>query len=149
MDASRFPLDYEALKKGDTIPAARVEKIAGVLRGSEGYEFAVLKVCKQIERELAVRERLWTVVVRGEDVVILTDAQAATYTDDQQRQAMRRLKRNFHRQVAVDVLELSEEERAKHERAVEVNGKTLQAAMTARRKAMRITAHERSTPKLA
>jgi hypothetical protein len=86
-----------------------------------------------VERRLS--ERGLVVVCKQEknDVMVLTDAQAAKYTDRRQRIARQQMARNYCKQTTVDRDALTDEERAAHDRRLEVNGRTLSAMRTARK----------------
>ena len=42
MNAERWPVDYEALSKGDVIGVERLERITEMKYGTKGYELAAL-----------------------------------------------------------------------------------------------------------
>ena len=57
-EATRWPVDYESLKKGDSIPAERLEKIIGLNRDNPKYlqslAFTIKTVASQTPNGLLV-----------------------------------------------------------------------------------------------
>ena len=131
-EAQRTPVDYDALKKGDVIPAARIEQIVGVTRASPNYAFRMLRLKGQIERELADRGKVWTIASANGDLRVLTDAEASTYNFTEAAHARSKERRCFARQAAVEVDKLPADERPEHERRLYIQSRFIQAAAAVR-----------------
>lgn len=149
MDTTRFPIDYDSIAKGDVIPAARIERVMNVdRRDRDAFKMAAMQLKARVVADLWRMGKKWTLSQKGDDIVVLTDAQAAEYTDRQIELDLRAMAKMLRHQLAVDVSALDDDQRSEHERNLEVNSKTLQAATSARRSTLRLTAHQRSTPGL-
>jgi hypothetical protein len=146
-NTERYPIDYDTLNKGDTIPAARIERITGKTRTDLNYALACMALKERIETDLWKLGKPWTLKQQGEDIVVLTDAEAAEYNDRRFKQDLRSMGRRLQHQLSVDVAQLDDDQRADHLRAVEVNGKIMQAVAVAK-KQIRLEAHQRQTPRL-
>lgn len=110
---SRYPLDFDVPRKGDTISADILEQATGYAPGSDRYRLACLKVCKHIERAGERRGDLVTVRVIGDTIRILTDAEAATYNPKQFGNGISKTRRAHHRTAQIDASNLTEPERKK------------------------------------
>jgi hypothetical protein len=148
MELSRWPIDYDSLQKGSTIPAAHLERITGKSRNSSDYALALLKLKNRIESELVSRSKDWTLRVHKGEIKVCTDAEAATFNHREQERARSAQQRRHMLQLAVDVTELTPDQRLDHERNCEVDGKYVQA-MRETRKTLTHRGHKRTTPALA
>lgn len=146
-EASKFPIDYDSLNKGDIIPVNRVEQIVGKKQDDPMYQFALLKFTDRIQRELQDRGQWWTVRTEKGAVKILTDTEAVSYNHAEQVRARSAQLRRFALQQAVDVTQLDNESRKEHERNLEVDGKHVQALLGVREQ-FRLSASKRSVPGL-
>lgn len=142
-----YPLDFDTLEKGTVIPREKVEEIMGVKFTSPRYQFKLMALVDMIQRGLKKRGLLWTVVIRGDQVRILTDAEAVEHNQKQTERGRRKMTRAFVRNRAVDVSQLSEEQKQTHERQLLNQGRMLQAMRVALR-AIKSEAHQRQTPGL-
>lgn len=145
--ANRFPLDFDALHKGDKIGPAVIEEFSGATRGSKEYDWAVMGFRGRICRELRIRGIHWTVRQVGDELHILTDEEAVEYNARMAKSGRRRMKRAHHRLAHVDPSQLTEPQRSAHERSLRV----LQAQLIAMQSARPIVlpgTHQRSTPGL-
>lgn len=147
MEAERWPIDYDALQKGDVIPSDLLERVTNTNRESAEYAFAVLKMKDRIERELHDRNRDWTLRIHKGEIKVLTDPEAATFNHAEQVRARAAMMRRFLLALAVDVSLLDEDQRKQHERNVEVDGKYIQS-MRDVRKQLACKGHQRNTPAL-
>lgn len=146
---SRYPVDFDALEKGSYITPKDVARAARADVGTPKFSIFLMGLCAECERRLLDRGLQAVVRVDNYGVRVLTDAEAAEYTDHQFGGLIRRLGRTLHRQNRVDTKELGTSQRQQHERALLVNSRTFQAAANARKDALKLTAHERDNPKLA
>lgn len=137
-----YPLDFQAIKKGDSIGASRIERITGCVAGSQKYQLAAL----------ALRERIMTerpevvATISGHDIRILTDEEATDYIDRTNQQRLRSIGRYNRRLVQVDTTGFDSDLRRKHERRVIVNSAMYLAAVQARRREVSLSPHARSIP---
>lgn len=145
--AARYPMDYDALNKGDVLPAELLERLLRARRGTEVYRLGLLGLRDQVVRECGLRGRHFTVVVRRDQLCVLTDEEAAEYNARAFHHGVRRSKRSLRRLVQVDAAALTAEQRREHERNVLVCGKMLQSALNERR-LLTARPHVRTTPGL-
>lgn len=95
-----FPLDFEALKKGDVIPEERIEKIYNVSRrrDPERYRLSMLRLKGDIEQargDLVCRSKKYAIHV-------LLDQEAEGHTWDRFNHGAREMLRNTERRARVD-----------------------------------------------
>lgn len=147
--AKRHPIDFEQLNKGDKIGTETIEKITGVSRNDwKRYELAVLTLKEQIEKEMAGRGTPVVIKIDAGTLLVLTDSEAVQYLNERHRILRRQITRNHGKSVnAVDVRQLTEQERLDHERGVLIRSKELQA-MESVRKHLSSPAYKRSVPGL-
>ncbi len=148
MDAQRYPLDYEALKKGDVISQEQLEHITGEQAGTQEFQLKVLGLREKIE---GAKEDMGEPVVLASHentLRVLTDLEASERLNGHRRRAVRLLRRTVRRFGAVDVTEFSGDELYTHNRRVEIAGKTLVGAMVGQREAAKALPHKRQTPRL-
>lgn len=144
-DVSRWPIDYDALRKGTTISRERLERITGKQAGTKDYQLKLLAIQSQIERELNQRGHAWTIKIQKDEIRVLTDAEASTYNHALQVQARCAMEKRYALNAAVDVSALGEDQRKQHDRTMEVDGKYLLALQHVRR-SLRLAGHARRTP---
>lgn len=142
-----FPLDFDALKKGDTIPPDRLEQLTGCERGTSKYQLAVLTLRERIVKECHERGREFTVAIIKGALRILTDSEASLYNARAFKGKFRGAGRALKRAARVDTSNLDDGQKKEHERNLIVFGKMLQAARSARA-AIAATPHQRTTPGL-
>ncbi len=146
--AQRYPFDYDELDKGSFIPPEKIESLLGVRRDHAQYALRVLRLCEQITEELAAREKRVTVVGDGGGIRILTDAEASAYNNRAADLAYSKMGRSLARLQAVDPTEFEDNTKRLHERRLLVVGHMLRGAQHGRKEALKLVAHERSTPAL-
>jgi len=115
--ADRYPIDFDQLQRGDVIPAETVEAYSGLHRDDKRFNFELMSLAEDIRRHFRECHGL-TVSVRqsGGDLCVLTNEQQAHYTRQQEILRMRRYLRTCAEGLAVDLAQLSEEQRDKHEK---------------------------------
>lgn len=134
-ELQKWPFDWDRLKKGDRIPAERLERVVGHKRSEhKDYSFALLSLAQEIEREMGSRGNPVTVRRQHDDLIILTDSQAALHNDNQFQLARRKMGRALVRQAAVDTNKLSDDEMRRHEQRYLANSRMYQAILRERRK---------------
>jgi hypothetical protein len=145
--ATRWPIDYDTLKKGDIIPVHRLEQITGVKQSDAVYALKILTVKDRIESELADRGKLWVIRSEKGSLKILTDEEVPAYTHSEQVRHRAAQRRRFLQQSSADVSLMTDMTRAQHERNLEVDGKYILAQQEVRDK-LRLKAEKRKVPGL-
>ena len=146
-DIQYFPLDFDALQKGDNITPDRLEKLTERKRGTDGYNLAVLALRERIVRECRDRGKHFTVAVVKGTLRILTYEEAAVYNVRTFRAGFRRSGKSLRRLAKVNTAALTDPQKKDHERNMIVFGKMLQAARSARA-AIAAEPYKRTTPGL-
>jgi hypothetical protein len=138
MEATRYPMDFEALQKGDVISSATIERITTVNpRDYRAWQIAVLNLQSIVTRELRKLDRDWVVCQKGNDLRILTDLEAKAYNARAQRAAIRKFAVSHRKNMAVDTSDFTAEERAEHHRQLAIGSRQLVAVRQARREVVR------------
>lgn len=116
MTTTRYPLDVNALGKGDYISLEDCEKILGKKREADPdkYRLALLGLKDLIVRELTRSGRVLTVNIHHDGIRICTDSEAAEYNKSRFALSVRSMTDATIRNQHVDDAELTEEQRAAH-----------------------------------
>jgi len=147
-NATRIPIDVDALKKGQTIPVAEVEKLTGKTFGTTEYLIALMGLSQFIERAMNAKGLVVTVCTEKGSVKILSDEEASAYNMREFGRAMKKATRTHWRQLGVNTAEFTEQAKVDHERSILVQSRMLQAANNARDTALLTMATHRSTPSM-
>lgn len=138
---SKYPLDFDALFKGQYITQAELEKITGKTAGTDEYQFALLSLQSQIQSETSC-----TVKISNKyELRVLTDEEASRHNYKLFLQNIRGMRSRFELNTAVDTAELSDEQKGKHERNLVVQSMYIQA-ITRTAKQIAIEGHKRRLP---
>jgi len=137
--ATRWPMDYDALKKGDVIAVADVERITGKKQGTKEYQFALLGLVKRMRDALFHQEKFWTIAIRKDAVCILNDVEASEYNPREYESSRNRLKRLHVQCLAVDSAELTDGQREAHYRRLQVQAFEMSAMRSARLECVKAT----------
>jgi len=148
MTVTKYPIDYDTLKKGDYITPEQVQDILGKDRESKNYGLHILRLKQIIEDKMEERGTPVTAKVQLDGIHILMDNEASEYRDNAFDVGLRKSSRAHAGLLNVDIRNLTEMEKAVHENAAYVNGKTLQAAMAGRKEAHKALPHKRNVPGL-
>lgn len=126
-----FPIDFNALQKGDVISQVRIETIYRVKAADDPnrYRTMMLRLVDEIEKE---RHDLYP-RTRGNTVVIQTDEEARDHNANEQRRMVRSLGRNWRRRVRIDRKNFTDAEK----RTEEARDMGYAAVALAARKALR------------
>lgn len=143
----RFPFDYEALSKGDTITTYEIERVLSINANHPAFRLALLGLREQLLKSLAILGKHWTVTTERNCLNILTDEEASVHNARLFASKERSMKRDHWRQLNVDQSNLSDIQRDQHERTLIVQSLKL-AALKQTRKEIRIALATRSTPGL-
>jgi predicted small secreted protein len=136
MTTEKYPFDFDALQKGDLIDAIHIEKVLRLSRGTPAYQLKLMGLKDEVERELMQRGRPVTVKIEKQSLRILTDAEATEYNEARFNHQLRGAKRSFHRQMNVDVSQLTEDQKASHERRVLWQGGIMTAIVNEKKRLM-------------
>lgn len=127
MSAERFPLDFDALNRGDVIPAERIESIYNVTRREATYRLKMMHLAEQIESHFRVaRAEELLVKHDGDTLKLLTHPEQA---EESQRRAVAMVRgygRALMKAVGVDLSKLDDAARNRHERHCHVAAFRLQ-----------------------
>ena len=145
-DIQYFPLDFDALEKGDVITTDRLEAITGKQRGTQTFQLAVLVLRERIVNECKDRDKFFTVAFVKGNLRILTDEEAAIYNARTFKAGMKRSRKSLTRLAKVDVGKLDDLQKKSHERNLIVFGKMLQAARSAQQQGITASPHARTLP---
>lgn len=140
-----FPLDFDALKKGDVISLGQLQEITQEKYGSDAYRFKLMKLSERIQDELDDRGLPVTVASEGGELKILTDPEASNYNGMYFRTRMRQMMRAHRRAMAVERENLTELQKQEHDRRVEVQGRYV-GALIGEKEKLAVEACERSVP---
>jgi hypothetical protein len=147
-DVRRFPIDFDAVQKGDSWAPDVLEELTSTRRGTVSYQFACLELRARIMRECLDRGKPVTVAMVKGSLRVLTDEEAALYNVKTFKSGLRRSVRSVKRLARVNPANLNEAQRAEHERNLTLCSLMMTAARKARRERLQVTAHVRSVPGL-
>ena len=134
---SRYPMDITELKLGDTIAPATIERVMGVKTDSPQFWRAKLQLQTFLERAwLDERGFRITIRHRGDAMIILDHSDASRENPRRFRQALAQMSRAHRRNLDVNTTDFEDADKLRHARNLEVDSKTLAAAMRARRDAI-------------
>jgi hypothetical protein len=121
--ATPWPLDFTKLQKGQTITTKELESITGIPSTHPNYNFALMTLRQDIMTQTERMGKPLSVRIHQLSLVINTDAEASLYHAKLGREAERCVFRNAHYlKNTVDVANLTNEERAEHDRRLLVAG---------------------------
>jgi hypothetical protein len=143
----KYPLDFDALKKGDVVSVAKQEDIFQVKAAHEKFWSQSLALKERIQKEMALRGLPVTVRHDHGALVICTDPDASEYNDRTRKMYLRRFARTHKRNLSVDRSKLEAADLEKHDRNNGIYGAVLAAALKVRRR-MVLQPAERKTPGL-
>lgn len=146
-----FEQDFiDALSKGDCIPPSDVVKLAGVIEtDQDSVNFAALKVAGLLEKVLWKNGKHWSLRVVNGSVYVLSDAESVEFQAKRFRTGVKKIRRSKKHVERVDVSQLGEIEKRRHEiesRKISVSLDSLQRSLRDVNKATRPTQSERVSP---
>lgn len=126
--AQRFPLDFDALRRGDYLPADVVEVAVSCSRSTVRYSIEVLRLCQMIRTAFMERgEGMVTVCRDGDGVRILTHEEQAEYAENRQARGIRNIFVAGIEARSVDPAQLrNDEQRKRLDRFLQVNAWRMQ-----------------------
>jgi hypothetical protein len=110
------PMDVSTLEKGSVVSVDAVERIVKCSRASPAFSLKVLWLKSWIVDALNRIGREWTLCCDHGAIRVLTDSEAIAYNFRQHRIGCRKLRRSLRRQVAVNINNLTPEQRIEHEK---------------------------------
>lgn len=113
IETNKYPVDFEAITKGDILTIEMLEKITAEKRESQKFIWKVLALQGQIMDETG-----YTVKNDGGALVILTDEESSKYNDRMFYRFKRGMFNRHKLMQAVDVRQLSDTMRSEHERKI-------------------------------
>lgn len=128
MNGEPFPLNFDDLKRGDYLPPEDVEKATLTSRSDhKAFRIRALQLCKQIRGHfLRTLGDTVTVVFDGDGLRILTHQEQFEHAPKRADQALRQIALSQQEASAVDVRQLSDEQREQHDRFIRKNSWRLQ-----------------------
>lgn len=119
----RYPIDFGLLKKGDEFNRQQLEDILGEKAGTEKFQFARLALQGMIHERTD-----FTAKCMGDDGLrILTDPEASEHNAKRFDQGLRAMAFRHQRNALVDVEQLSEDQRRKHDRQLMIQSRYVSA----------------------
>lgn len=116
-----WPLDVAKLAKGQVIGETECEEIVGIKSTHPRYPFELMGLREFIMSETGRTGAALSVAIRGNSLVINTDAQASMYHARLAKMGERAVHRNFyHLAKTVDTGKLTAQERADHDRRIAI-----------------------------
>jgi len=147
MAVQNYPLDFDALAKGDVISVEQLTKILGLKPDHPHFMLKVLSLKERIENELMDRGNPVTARIHHNAIHICTDLEASEYNAGMSEQGFRKMVRSHRRNLVVDTQLFKPEEKQSHERRLLVSGAMLAACITVR-KSPQLAVAIRKTPGL-
>lgn len=128
--AERYPLDFDALKRGDYISHQRLQDISGLEAGTEDYSLYVLNLSEQIGDALSAKFGGYVTAVRRDyGIAILTPPEQDAHTQRRWQRHGRGLRRALLEDVGNDETQLGSDERERRDRRLLVTSWQLQQLM--------------------
>ena len=127
-------IKYGTLDKGDVLSVEHCEAVMGIDRKTNpsGYTLALMGLVAQVQREIAQEGKRYTVATRKGQVVVLTDPEAAEYQDHRFESGQKTSRRAHFYNQCVDVNNLDQDQRSKHDYNLIKQAAILSAAKGAR-----------------
>jgi hypothetical protein len=134
----QYPLDFDALKKGDEINYARLCEIVGKRQNPRKQRLAFLGLKRLIEKKR--RGFICRVISDGgpeaqEKLVILLDPVAAALTHRRCHNGIRQLRRGVEAQARIDTSNLNELQKKDHQYHLQLDSLTYRALRLGQRSA--------------
>jgi hypothetical protein len=122
---SKYPLDFDQLEKGETLTCERLEVVTGKKPGTDAYRFAILGL------QALIHERTpFTAKTQADGSLrILTDAEASDHNDKLVSQGVRTVIFRHARAIVVDVGNLTEDQKARHDQRLQRQGRYVTALL--------------------
>ena len=129
--AERWPVDYDSLKKGDSIPPRVVCEYFKTSQSSRHYSLFAMRLGEMIERELEARGLHVLTCTKNDFVHILTDEEAAESVEVNFNRCFSRARKIHAKARTIDRAQLDAAQNARLDRALMIQGAKLLAARDA------------------
>jgi len=132
VDAARhahYPMDFNTLDYGSTIPNEVVEEFFGVPADDDSFRFKQIKFIYMVDMALRSRGMVATICVRNGTIKVLTHEEAAEYNRKRFNCHVSGMARVHEKNMHVAATELSKETRDVHTKTVMFQSKALQAVL--------------------
>ena len=106
-----YPIDTTDLHKGSVVTMARLIEITKANPGTSRYAFRLLRLKNFISKALVRRGEPAPCVIKQNEIVILTDAEANQYNFAFAGSGARRIRRSTIRHAVIDLSKLTPDER--------------------------------------
>lgn len=125
--AEEYPLATDHLVKGSTVAVEDIERAFGVVRDTKAYGLACMDAASYIERRFLDRGEVVMVRQDRGALRVLLDEEVPAYAAKLVRDGLRRVGRAHVRQSGADRSKMTDATRERHDRQLEVQGRTLSA----------------------
>lgn len=150
VEVSRFPINVDALKKGDVLNQTEIESITRCRRAENETRYALkLLGLREYIMDVSLEENRPLICrIKNNSIEILTDEQAVEYTDDSCISAKRRYRRWLYGMQSIDSNNLSDALKSEWLRNIEIRGKGYQGLLLGEKGKLQIEPYHRKTPLL-
>jgi len=128
----RYPSEWENVTAGSVIRAAELEAITRLVCGTVKYRVALLKLRADLMEVLAERGLNYAVKIHGDELHVLSAPESSEYNHDMVRAGLRRTVGYHRRNMEVNPEELTDDQRAQHERNLISDGNVVAAILATR-----------------
>lgn len=109
------PIDFSELEKGSYLSPKECEEALGEKRGSKKYQLGLMNLSSEIYRYFQTHfAEVVTTCVHKDGVKVLTDVEASEYNIRGREKALRSLGQSCFRMSAVDLSNLTEDQKKTH-----------------------------------
>ena len=141
---NRYPIDFDTVEKGTRFTPQFLSDALGVSMEAKGFPLAILGFVERLRNELEDRNKPATVAVVKGMVCVLTDQEASVYNPAEFERGLKKAKRAHRRTLQIDVGQLDENNKLRHERNIVTQAAILAAVREA--KNTTVIAYKRSVP---
>lgn len=120
---SKYPFDYDQLKKGDELSPEEIERITGKKPGTDEYRFAVMGLQALIQDRTGYTAKCQS----DGSLKVLTDPEAAEHNRKLFAQNLRAMANRHTLNTQVDVDNLPEDARRRHDQTLMVQSRYVSA----------------------
>jgi len=143
----KYPVDFDLIDYGDTVPNCVLEEFYGVPEDDERFRFSQIQFIQYMDRELRSRGKVCNICVREGQIRILTHEEAAEYNRKRFNCHISGMARTHEKNMNVDRDFLTNNQQEKHDHTVIFQSKILQSILNVRAE-HQISMVERKTPGL-
>ncbi len=148
IDATVYPIDYDALEKGSVISVEELEHITSKKANTYAFGLAVLAFSQKLQERLEERGLDCVIAQEKRGIKILTDIEASQYSNAEFNKHVRGMSRNLKRILSVDTSEFDSDQRVLHDARTNRMSFIHAATRKARREVKHIEVKKPDTPKL-